>query len=140
MSKISQIEAYDWLYSQDFICILETYFDSTILEGDKGFHLNCYNLLRGGHPDNAKQGGICICYKESVGVGEVKLSNLSHCVICEVSLQNCKGHVVVYRSPSQGSTEFENFLSDFDKLLSKTASTIFLFTIILGDFNARSSF
>ena len=35
---------------------------------------------------------------------------------------------------------FENFLSDFDELLSKTASTNSLFTIILGDFNARSSF
>ena len=51
----------------------------------------------------------------------------------------CRGYIgVVYRSPSQDSTEFENFLSDFDELLSKTASTNSLFTIILGDFNARS--
>ena len=50
----------------------------------------------------------------------VKLLSLSQCVICEVSLQNCKGCIgVVYRSPSQDSTEFENFLSDFDELLVK---------------------
>ena len=52
----------------------------------------------------------------------------------------CKGYIgVVYRSPSQDSTEFENFLSDFDELLSKTASTNSLFTITLGNFSARSS-
>ena len=61
---------------------------------------------------------------------------MTMCVICEVSLQNWKGYIgVVYRSPSQNSTEFKNFLSDFDELLSKTASTKSLFTIILGDVN-----
>ena len=43
MSKISQTEGYNSLYSHDFICISETYFDSTIFE-DKRFHLNGYNL------------------------------------------------------------------------------------------------
>ena len=61
---------------------------------------------------------------------------MTMCVICEVSLQNWKGYIgVVYRSPSQNSTEFKNLLSDFDELLSKTASTKSLFTIILGDVN-----
>ena len=32
MSKISQIEAYNLLYNYDFICISETYFDSSILK------------------------------------------------------------------------------------------------------------
>ena len=55
-------------------------------------------------------------------------------------MQNCKGYIgVVYRSPSQDNIEFESFLSDFDELLSKTASSNSLFTIILGDFNATSS-
>ena len=105
LSKISQIEAHSSLYSHDFICISETYFDSTILVGDKIFHLNGYKLLRADHPNNTKQGGVCIYYKESLGVREVKLSNLSQFVICEVSLQNCKEYIgVVYRSPSQDST------------------------------------
>ena len=35
----------------------------------------------------------------------------SHCIICEVSLRNCKGYIgVVYRSPSQDNVKFENFL------------------------------
>ena len=43
---------------------------------------------------------------------------------------------IVYRSPTQDSTKF---VSDFGELLSITASTNSLFTIILGDFNTRSS-
>ena len=63
------------------LTLSETYFDSTILERDKSFHLNGYNLLRADHPNNTKQGGACMYYKESLGVCEVKLSNLSQCVI-----------------------------------------------------------
>ena len=36
-SKITQLEAYNSLYKHDFICISETYFDSSILEGDSSF-------------------------------------------------------------------------------------------------------
>ena len=139
-SKVSQIEAYNSLYNHDFICISETYFDSSVLDGDRSFELNGYNLIRADHPSNAKRGGVCIYYKESLGVRVVKLSNLSQCIMCEVSVQNCKGYTgVVYRSPRQNNIEFENFLSDFDELLSKTVSSNSLFTLILGDFNARSS-
>ena len=58
----------------------------------------------------------------------------------EVSVRNSKGYIgVVYRSPSQDSFEFEDFLSNFEKVLSHTTLCNSLFTIILGDFNARSS-
>ena len=70
----------------------------------------------------------------------MKLSNLSQCIICEISLRNCKGYIgIVYRSLSQDNAESENFLSDFDEVLSKNASSSALFTIILGGFNVRSS-
>ena len=75
LSKISEIEAYRSLYSHDFICISETYFDSAILEGNKSFHLNGYNLRRADHPNSTKRRGVCIYYKEFLGVYEVKLSN-----------------------------------------------------------------
>ena len=45
----------------------------------------------------------------------------------------------LYRSLSKDSFEFENFLSHFEKVLSDITSYNSLFTIILGDFNARSS-
>ena len=138
--KISQLEAYNSVYKHDFICISETFFDSSIQEEDKNIQLDDYNLLRAGHPSNSKRGGVCIFYKETLGVRIVKSLSFNECIICEVSIQNSKGYVgVVYRSPSQNIFEFENFLSKFEKVLSDTTFCNSLFTIILGDFNARSS-
>ena len=92
------------------------------------------------HPSNSKRGGVCIFYKETSGVCMVKSSSFSECIMSEVSIQNCKGDIgVVNRSPSQDSFKFENFLSNFEKVLSDTPSCNSLFTIILGDFNVRSS-
>ena len=46
---------------------------------------------------------------------------------------------VIYRSQSQDAIEFSvNFLSNFETILSDTTTNNGLFTIILGDFNARS--
>ena len=101
-SNIPQIEAYNSLYSHDFIWISETYFDSTIL-GDKSFHLSGYNLLRADHLNNTKRGGACIYYEVSQDVHEVKLSSLSQWVICEVPLQICKEYSVLFTGP-QGKT------------------------------------
>ena len=53
-------EAYNSLYSHDFICISGTYFDSTIFEGDRSLQLNSCNLIRADHTSNTKQGGVCI--------------------------------------------------------------------------------
>ena len=46
---------------------------------------------------------------------------------------------VIYGSPSQDIIEFENFISDFEKILNGTTSNNDLFAIILGDCNPRFS-
>ena len=57
-----------------------------------------------------------------------------------VTTQNKKGYAaVIYRSPSQSSIEFESFLSGFEDMLSSVLFSKSQFTVILGDFNARSS-
>ena len=122
MAKIFQIEAYNYLINGDFMCILETYFDSSVLDEDRSQQLNVYNLFRADYPSNTKGGGLCIYYKEFLCVREVKLSDLSQCFIFEVSLRNCKGYIdVVYRSPSQGNAKFEDSLPDF--LVEKDKTT-----------------
>ena len=66
-------------------------------------------------------------------------SFIAQCIVCEITLQNKKGYAVVtYWSPNQSSTEFDEFLSNFDKLLNHIKQFRPSFTIILGDFNARS--
>ena len=45
-----------------------TYFDSSVLVDDKQTELDVYNLIRANHPNNTKTGGVCIYYKESLGI------------------------------------------------------------------------
>ena len=60
------------------------------------------------------------------------------CILCETHIQNTTGYVaVIYRSPSQSSNEFEEFLVNFNKLLNQVNMLKSSFTVILGDFNAR---
>ena len=47
---------------------------------------------------------------------------------------------VIYRSPSQSSQEFAQFEMLFSQLLNDITSKKPFFSIILGDFNARSKF
>ena len=97
-------------------------------------------MIRADHPSNKKRGGVCIFYKETLPARIVNSLIFNEWIVCEVSIQNRKGYIgVIYRSPRQNIIEFENFLSNFKKLLNYSTSSNGLFTIILGDFNARSS-
>ena len=56
------------------------------------------------HPDNVKKGGVCLYFKENLTLKVIDNSFIGQCIICEITLQNQKGYVVVtYRSPSQSS-------------------------------------
>ena len=69
--------------------ISETFFDSSILEGDSSFLLAVYEVIRAVHPSNTKREGVCTYYKERLSVQAVNLTNLSECIICEVPIKNC---------------------------------------------------
>ena len=102
--------------------------------------LEGYNLSWSDHQSNTKRGGVCIYFKESLEVRLVGITSLPEWLVCEVTMQNRKGYVaVMYRSPSQSSIEFESFLSGFQDMLSSVLFSKSQFTVILGDFNARSS-
>ena len=96
-----------------------------------------YNLIRSDHPSNIKRGGVCINYKKSLAVRTVNITSLTECLVCEVTIQNKKGYVaVVYRSPSQSTSEFESFLSGLEVFLSNALCSKSQFNVVLGDFNA----
>ena len=106
---------------------------------DKDLMLDGFNLIQSGHPSNTEKGCVCIYYKEPLAVSLVGITSLPEYLVCEVTIQNKKGYVaVMYRSPSQSSIEFESFLSGFEDMLSSILFSKSQFTVILGDFNARS--
>ena len=60
---------------------------------------------------------------------------IEQCILCEINIQNTTGYVaVIYRSPSQSSNEFEEFLVNFDKLLNQVNMLKSSFTVILKRF------
>ena len=79
-------------------------------------------------------------YKENLSLRIISTSYFDQCLLCEVTCQNKKGYItVIYRSPSQSCCEFEDFLFNLEKLINQIKQLKPSFTIILGDFNARSS-
>ena len=62
------------MYKHDFICLKETYLDSTI--SDSLLEIDGYNLVRADHSSNIKRDGVCIYYKESLPVRVISLPYL----------------------------------------------------------------
>ena len=105
------------VYKHDFICLSETYLDSSTL--DSLLKIDRYILVRADHPNNIKRGGVCIYYKESLPVRVISLPYLKEALLLEMTYNNKKVIVsVIYRSPSQSDSEFDLFLLNFEKLLS----------------------
>ena len=93
-------------------------------------------MIRADHPNNIKRGGVCV---EPLCIKELDVSPINEYLLCDISVQNKRGYVsVLYRSPSQNNEEFDEFKS-FENILNNIAKSSSLFTVILGDFNARSN-
>ena len=72
---------------------------------------------------------------------EFALPYLKEALLLEMTYNNKKVIVsVIYRSPSQNNSEFDLFLSNFEKLLSDVSKRKPSLCVITGDFNVRSSF
>ena len=78
-------------------------------------------------------------YKESLVVKMMNISYLQECLLCEVMIDNIRGCIaLIYRTQSQNSLEFQHFLSGFEQLLINIEGFKPNFTVLLGDYNARS--
>ena len=99
MLKLSSIAAYNSIHKYDFICISETYLDSSVQSDDRDISINGYNLIRADLPSNNKRGGVCIYYRESLAVQLVKTNYLNQCLLCEISFNNEKVTLQSYIDP-----------------------------------------
>ena len=93
MIKKSLIEAYNSNHKYDFICVSETYLDSSVSDDDKELAMEGYNCIPADHPGNVKKGGAGIYYKESIAVQIIDINFLSECTLCEVTVNNKKGYI-----------------------------------------------
>ena len=137
--RVSLIEAYNSVCNYDLIVIVETQIDSTVDE-DR-LSLDGYMFLKDKHPQNVKIGGVGLYVRDSLpSKNRSDLVTLPECIVREIHLNRKKYFsVVVYRSPSQNHSEFENFMTNFELLLSKMHAENPFSVIITGDFNCHSS-
>ena len=107
------MKAYNSVNEYDFLCVSQTFLNSSYGSNGKDLMIEGYNLTWSDHPSNIKRGGVCIYYKVSLAVHIVNITLLTECLVFEVTVQNKKGYLaVVYRYPSQSTSEFESFLFD----------------------------
>ena len=108
------------------------------MHNNENMQVDGYSIIRPDHTSDSKRDGVCLYYKESLGVKIINLLSHNECILCEVFIKNCKGFIaVMYRSPSKNNYQFKK-LSSFDDLLNEITLSNLLFYLILGDFSAKS--
>ena len=139
--KIPLIEPFINNLNFDIICLSETFLDSTIAQNDGNINIKGYSLLRADHPGNSKRGGVCLYYKEYLPlIARNDISYMQGCLVTELSMNNEKCFFTcLYRSPSQSHEELDTFCSNLDLLLSNINNNYPNCSILIGDFNAKSS-
>ena len=137
--KLSLLSTYNCIYQYDLICLSETFLDSSISSNDERLSLEGYDMIRVDHPNNVKRGGVCVYIKNSLATRICNISNLNECIVVELNINNKNGYVIaLHKSPSQSTDEFDEFLLHLDQTLHDISSLNPSFTILLGDFNAKS--
>ena len=137
--KVSQQQAFNLVHKFDNLCILETHFDSSVSKDDNALSIEGYSIIQADHPSNAKRGGVCIYSNYKISVRQISNINLLECLACEFVISKKEGYVItLYHSPSQNQSEFEHFLLSLENILCNITNKHPAFTILLGEFNARS--
>ena len=75
-----------------------------------------------------------------MAVHPVSPLNLNECLVLKINIQNKKGYVIsLYQSTNQSKDEFDQFLLNFEQLISDRMSRNPHFILVIGDFKVRSS-
>ena len=97
------------------------------------------SLIRADHPNSMRRDGVCLYYKENLLLRHLKTEYFPQGLLRKISVQNQTCYLVVtYRPLDQNNNAFNEFLSNFERLLNHVKQLKSYFLVILGDFNARS--
>ena len=96
-------------------------------------------MLRADHPSNNKRAGICIFYRTTLPLRVLNISYLSEFITFEISIDNqvCR-FIHLYRSPSQTQEQLQTVISNLKLSLDALLCGNPFFTVMIGDFNAKS--
>ena len=99
-------------------CLLETYLDSTTPTDDHKLQILGNTLIRSDHPSNAKRGGVCIYYRNSLPLRVINIGYLHECRSFELQINDktCN-FVALYKFQSQSPNNSESFADNFEMTL-----------------------
>ena len=139
--KIPLIEAYNSVHKFDVIGLSETMLDDMI--SDEDIHIEGFSreVYRSDHPSNTKTGGVFLYFREGLAIKRLQdLEIMQEIVVSEMCVARKKiFFVVIYRSPSQNSAEFENFIDGLQLVVTRIQNENPYSLTIMGDFNCRSN-
>ena len=97
-------------------------------------------MARANCPSGKRRGEVCIYYKESLPIKMLNISYLQECICFDLKIGNKPCSIIsLYKSPSQTTNEFDNFLNNLNIMLESVTQKNPFLTVVIGDFNARLS-
>ena len=138
--KITSFIAFNSIHNYDILCFSETFLNSEISSDENSQEIPGYTLVRKDHPSDTKRGGVCLYFKTCLPVKIVDFCFLTECINFEITIENklCN-FIFLYRSPSQTSDQFQDFMKNFELNLETVINKNPFMLTVLGDFNAKSS-
>ena len=139
--NVPLIEAFITAHNFDIVCLSETFLDLAIPHNDGSININGCSLLRVNHPNNIKQGGVCMYFKKSLPlIRRSDLRDMKECLVTEIIVNNKKCFFTcLYSFPSQSHKELESFCSNLDSPSSNINDHHPACSIFIEDFNAKFS-
>ena len=86
------METYNTVNRFAIISQWESFADSSILTENNNLKTNGYKMVRAGHPNNVKRGGVYAFIWKSLAVRNFINSYWSQCLALEVTISDKKGH------------------------------------------------
>ena len=139
--KLSVIEGLNSNHKFDLFGVVETYLNKDILDSKLKIQGFSPEPFRADSPSTARpQGGVCLYFNENLPIkNRSDLIDLEETILAEIKLEGKKIFVLLsYRSPSQSSTDLDNYCDKIQKILDKTNKEKPHLIVLSGDFNARS--
>ena len=139
-ARIPLIETFQATYDFDLFGVCESLLNKGIAKEDILVNGFSPEPFRADKPENVRNGGVCLYFKENLPIKErCDLEILPETIVAELKLNRKKIFFVLsYCHPDLSSTEFDEYVKSLEHIyecINKENPTV---TILTGDFNARS--
>ena len=139
-ARIALIESFQASYNFDIFGVCESLVNKKINNEDILINGFSSEPLRADKPENTRNGGVCLYFKENLPIKERKdLEIIPETIVAEVKLNRKKIFFVLsYCHPNLSSMEFDEYVKSLEYIYESINNEKPALTIITGDFNARS--